>query len=168
MKNFITMSREQAINYTKQEVKEEYMIISISEPNEEKPIFTMDDKLVDVLYLSFEDISEYKEARKLITNKDGIAILGFINFYENVNNVIIHCTMGVSRSVSIKCALEEIYNKRPIGVFPEKKEIDQNKIYTLDELETELDNIKDDKIKIYNKLCYAKIKECAKNMNMEV
>lgn len=154
MKNFITMSREEAKKYSYKNVSENYIIVSINEPNEKPLKFNRNIKLKDVLYLYFEDISEIKENSITISDKDGIYILNFIDKHKDINNIIIHCAAGVSRSVSIRCALEEIYNNRVIGTFAKKRAVNPNVVYSIEDMIKE----KDDNIYIFNKLCYEKIK----------
>lgn len=158
MKNFITMSREQARRYSYENVSEDYIIISINEVTDKQLKFDRNMRLKDVLYLYFEDISELKDGHITMTDKDAVDILNFIDKHKDINNIIIHCTAGASRSVSIRCALEEVYNKRVIGVFIKEESIEQNLVISLEELLNE----KDDSIYILNKLCYEKIKLCSR------
>lgn len=157
MKKFIAMSKEQAKRYTYKNVSEDYIIVSINEPNERYPKFNRTVRLKGVLYLYFEDISELRVGSITISDKDAIDILNFIDKHESVDNVIIHCTAGVSRSVSIRCALEEIYNNRVIGTFVKEEKINPNTIFSIEDLL----NDKDDNVYIFNKLCYEKIKSIA-------
>ena len=159
MKNFIAMSRTQAKRYTYKQNTEDYIIISISEPNEKAPKFNRTSHLKDVLYLYFEDISEPSDTHVTMSNQDAINILEFIDRYKNVNNIIIHCLAGVSRSVSIKCALDEIYNDVNVGVIPKKEKVSSNFTISMEEIL----NDKDDTIYIFNELCYEKIKEIYEN-----
>lgn len=159
MKNFITMSRGMAKRYSHKDVLEEYIIISINEPNEKPLKFNRNIRLKDVLYLYFEDISEIREGFITISDKDVSEIFNFINKHKNIDNIIIHCLAGVSRSVSIRCALEEVYNKRVIGKFVEEKNIKSNVGFSLKDILNE----KDDNIYIFNKLCYEKVKSHFKN-----
>ena len=158
MKNFIAMSRTQAKRYTYKQNIEDYIIISISEPNEEAPKFNRTRHLKDVLHLYFEDISEVSETHITMSEQDCNDILNFIDRYKKVNNIIIHCLAGVSRSVSIKCALEEIYNNISIGVIPKKEKVSSSFTINIEEIL----NDKDDIVYIFNKLCYEKIKEIYK------
>ena len=159
MKNFIAMSRTQAKRYTYKQNTEDYIIISISEPNEKSPKFNRTSHLKDVLYLYFEDISETSETHVTMSNQDAIDILEFIDRYKNVNNIIIHCLAGVSRSVSVKCALEEIYNNIYLGVIPKNEKVSSNFTISLKEILED----KDDTVYIFNKLCYDKVKEAFTN-----
>lgn len=155
MKKIVTMSKEQAINYTYKKQKEEYIIISINETDGIKPMFNRNNKkLKNILYLHFDDISRELKDHITMSNQDAIDILEFINNHKNIDNIIIHCKAGVSRSVSIRCALEEIYNHRKIGIFPNRDKVYKNKIFSLDDLSQKNDK----KIYIFNKLCYKKIK----------
>lgn len=156
MKNFITMSREQARRYSYKAVSEDYIIISINEVSDKPLKFNRNTRLKDVLYLYFEDISELKDGYITMTDKDAMDILKFIDKYKDINNIIIHCTAGVSRSVSIRCALEEIYNKRTIGTFLKEENVNKKVSFNLEDLLKETD----DNIYIFNKLCYDKIKLC--------
>lgn len=155
MKNFITMSRGQVKRYTYKSHTEDYIIVSINEPNEKPPRFNRNIHLKDVLYLYFEDISEISDNHITMSNQDAINILEFIDKHKDIDNIIIHCVAGVSRSVSIRCALEEIYNNRVIGEFPKNEKIDIKVSFSLEEL---IDK-KDDMIYIFNRLCYEKVKE---------
>ena len=158
MKNFITMSKEQAKRYSYKNIPNDYIIVSINEPNEIPPKFHRNIHLKGVLCLYFEDISELIEGHITISDQDALDILNFIDRHKNINNIIIHCAAGVSRSVSIRCALEEIYNKRVIGIFLKEKNINPNTIYNVGDMIKE----KDDNIYIFNKLCYEKIKSCSR------
>lgn len=128
------MSKRQAKKYSYKNVSEDYIIVSINEPNENPPRFNRNIHLKDVLYLYFEDIPRPIDGHITISDKDAADILNFIDMHENIKNIIIHCTAGVSRSVSIRCALEEIYNKRVIGTFLKEKNINSNTIFNLKDM----------------------------------
>lgn len=92
-----------------------YAFICIDDTNGEfysYPLFCMDHH--NVLRLSFDDVEEdlqisptNKKMTKAFTEKDAKKIIEFLNSNKNIDNLIIHCAAGISRSGAVgRFALE--------------------------------------------------------------
>ena len=93
-----------------------YIIISIHEsPIEDYNIhFSKDYFCKDVLELHFSDIQESWESKipsdfLLFSDKDAEDIVNFVKKYENspIDEILIHCNAGVSRSTAVAAAISE-------------------------------------------------------------
>jgi len=80
------------------------------------PIAVLNGGFKAVLYLQFSDIDNppkefiKKYGLTLFSKKHARKILEFVDFYKP-NKISINCMAGISRSVGVMVALEEIYNK---------------------------------------------------------
>ena len=141
----LTMSLEEA----KQAIpSDRCYLISISEPNDELPIFQ--DGWKGILRLHFDDIDKpgdpipiYKDGniiseRELIpfSMEQAVSILNFIeDNKDDIQILAIHCLAGISRSVGIRVALEKIYNNRDVyTTFPCHNRHVARTIYTTKEV----------------------------------
>jgi predicted protein tyrosine phosphatase len=85
------------------------ILISIA-GSKEKSIEIDKSKYIDVLFLHFEDIDKPVEGYKVMSEDDAREILGFVRKYENeVEQIVINCGAGISRSAGVCAVLMEIY-----------------------------------------------------------
>lgn len=97
----IVLSREDAEHYqpTKKEI-----CISISDPDAEPA--NVSDKFVAVLRLHFDDITEMGLASDILFAADHAReITMFIDKWPDIERVMVHCNMGVSRSPGVALGL---------------------------------------------------------------
>ena len=143
IKNIITMSAMQAVQYVffNRMGVENFAIISIQEyeTNGNGYIFTKTGCCKDVLTLNFSDadpkvFEKYNETHilnelleedqcKLFSQEDAKAIKEFvdkINQNEEITELIIHCSLGVSRSPAVAAAIHK-YLFGNTGEFFEKQ-----------------------------------------------
>ena len=106
-------SRQQAIKQSYTDFDGSKIIISISDPFNEKVKFNRTNRSIkDILYLSFYDISE--ETRSIfggyesMSPIDAALIRDFVLKWEKfVDEIWVQCEMGVSRSAGIAAAISE-------------------------------------------------------------
>lgn len=106
-------SRQQAIKQSYTDFDGSKIIISISDPFNEKVKFNRTNRSIkDILYLSFYDISE--ETRSIfggyesMSPIDAALIRDFVLKWEKfVDEIWVQCEMGISRSAGIAAAISE-------------------------------------------------------------
>lgn len=98
-------------------IKKSFIVISITSNCIKKPYKIPDNEnCLDVLYIKFDDIN-YSDDRVgeyecPILEKDAKMILSFVFKYKNqVNDILIHCEAGMSRSPAVALALSTILNE---------------------------------------------------------
>lgn len=101
---FQVMNRSDARKYSYQTHGHKYIIISISDMTDEANKFNRSSELLDVLSLWFDD--EEKPHPNCITSDDAYKIINFVNKYvDKVDEIVVHCSAGVSRSAGVCAAL---------------------------------------------------------------
>ena len=118
--NIKVMSRPQCIKYTySQESKEPYFIISISNEFDEHPRFKADPNCLGICYLNFDDVE--KGEKNCITESDIDYLEYFLSRafkkHPHIENIIVHCEAGVSRSAGMAAALMKFYNDDDSLIF---------------------------------------------------
>lgn len=106
-------SRQQAIKQSYTDFDGSKIVISISDPFNEKVKFNRTNRSIkDVLYLSFYDISE--ETRSIfggyesMSPIDAVHIRDFVlKWQDKVDTIWVQCEMGVSRSAGVAAAISE-------------------------------------------------------------
>ena len=97
----LVLSREDAERY-QPTLKE--ICISISDPDAEPA--NISDAFVAVLRLHFDDITEAGQASDILFAADHAgAITGFVDKWPDIDRVMLHCNMGVSRSPGVALGL---------------------------------------------------------------
>ena len=110
--NIKVMSRQEALAYSYKQDVDNYIIVSISCPDETGPIFYTPSKLKDIkrkgiLRLWFNDIDrpyENKEPKE----EQLIGLKAFIDTFKDnpeVKDIIVHCAAGISRSSAVAAAI---------------------------------------------------------------
>lgn len=112
---FTVLSRENAKRYTYEIHNHKYVIISISDLKDEPVKFNHTSELVDVLRLWFDD--EENNHPNCISEDDGNKIINFINKHKDIDECVVHCTAGISRSAGVCAALMFIINGSDDEIF---------------------------------------------------
>ena len=110
--NIKVMSRQEALAYSYKQDVDNYIIVSISCPDETGPIFYTPSKLKDIkrkgiLRLWFNDIDrpyENKEPKE----EQFIGLKAFIDTFKDnpeIKDIIVHCAAGISRSSAVAAAI---------------------------------------------------------------
>ncbi len=106
-------SRQQAVKQSYTDFDGSKIIISISDPFEEKAKFNRNNIFIkSVLYLSFYDIDEKTKSifggYDSMSPIDAVLIRDFVLKWENfVDEIWVQCEMGISRSAGIAVAIAE-------------------------------------------------------------
>lgn len=96
-----------------------YLVISISQPGQERP--NIEHLHCPKLFLNFDDLeflpqNQYPDLFKLFTDDMAIQILDFVN--KNFSPyIIVHCQAGVCRSAAVAAALSKILLNRDDEIF---------------------------------------------------
>lgn len=111
--NIQIMSKDEVTLFSTKDLTEDYIIISINDTEYFTGI-SLNPHIKDVLTLWFDDIylkeHELKNL-KLMKKHQAYAIKTFINYHKDkVNNIIVHCTAGISRSGAVGCILARYLN----------------------------------------------------------
>lgn len=115
MKKFTVMSRRDAAKFTYGDVKEKTIIISITDVAKSDNSFGRHHNIVDICRVKFDDVE--KGEPNCITQEDAKKILSFMERHKNVDNVIVHCEAGISRSAGACAALMLIYTGSDMDIF---------------------------------------------------
>lgn len=108
-------SRQQAVKQSYTDFDCSKIIISISDPFEEKAKFNRNNiSIKSVLYLSFYDIDEKTKSifggYNSMSPIDAVLIRDFVLKWENfVDGIWVQCEMGISRSAGIAAAISEYF-----------------------------------------------------------
>ena len=112
---FQVMSRQRAKKYS-YEVKHKCAFISITDVFSEENRFDNNSNIVGVFKVQFDDVE--RGENNCITEKQGKDILKFVmNIKDKVDEVIVHCEAGVSRSAGVCAALMKIINGNDFEIF---------------------------------------------------
>lgn len=117
---FTVLSRMQARDYTYSTApKEPYIMISINDANALPNMFKRDPYMKDVCILHFDDVESGKTAMK---ERDAAKILQFVDSHiHDVNEIIVHCGAGVSRSAGVCAAIMKIVTDDDTPIFNNAK-----------------------------------------------
>ena len=114
--NIEILSRTKAIKLSYTDFAKDKVIISISDPFNEKAHFNQGNSSIkEVLYLSFYDISEETKdifgGYSSMDPEDAKKIAHFVNKWKDkVDTIWVNCEVGVSRSAGIAMAIMEYLN----------------------------------------------------------
>jgi predicted protein tyrosine phosphatase len=84
-------------------------IISITEPTEEPVIFADNSNIKEIFRMRFYDLEVGKNELKEATQEDFNGLKTFIDSLKakNIEQLIVHCAAGISRSAGVACAIDE-------------------------------------------------------------
>ena len=132
--NIQIMSKQECTLFSFKDLTEDYIVISINDTGYGTVIYK-NKKIKDILYLWFDDIWEKEhedEDLKLMRKTDAIKIKMFIDTYKyKVNNIIVHCTAGISRSGAVGCVLARYLNGDDNYLLATGKYIPNKHVYKL-------------------------------------
>ena len=120
--NVHVMSRFEAIEFNKISFKNPYVIISINDTNQSNPDFRFGKSgLVSVSYHYFDDV-EIGE-KNCITKLEARQIADFVtlNIPIGVEDIVVHCEGGISRSAGCAAALMKYFNNDDPPIFNNPK-----------------------------------------------
>ena len=113
---FQVMNRMGAADYSTYADIPKTIIISITDVNADDNVFQPNAQIIDILRLKFDDV-EINEHNH-ITKDDGRRIIDFVNQHINdVEQIVVHCEGGVSRSAGVCAALMKIINGNDWEIF---------------------------------------------------
>lgn len=99
----------------------DYVLISITETEYEREDLKISKLCKDVLYLHFHDTDHENEGLILFSRDQAKEILEFYHKYKNKSdNIIIHCTAGISRSAGVAAALYRIHFGEDDNIYWDK------------------------------------------------
>ena len=113
---FKVMSRENARKHSFCEDIDKCVIVSINGTEEELNQFNANPAIHDVCYLVFDDVETNRA--NCMSRSDADKILAFVDKNLNqVDEIIIHCGAGISRSAGVCAALMLILNGNDSKIF---------------------------------------------------
>lgn len=117
---FQVMNRFTASEYSKNTNIPKTIIISITDIGSFENTFAQNDQIIDILRLQFYDC-DFGDLGH-ITDEDGKKIIEFVNKYlKNIEQIVVHCEGGVSRSAGVCAALMKIINGNDWEIFNNAK-----------------------------------------------
>ena len=134
--NINIMSKQECTLYSTKDLDDDCIVISINDSNCNTVIYN-NSKIKDILKIHFDDITreakeKYKCNGKLVTMEDLQQIKTFVDKYkDNIHTIIVHCTMGVSRSGAIGCLLARYLYKSDMYLFKKGKYMPNKTVYKL-------------------------------------
>lgn len=84
-------------------------IISITGPTEDPVIFADNDNIKEIFRMRFYDFDVGEDESREATQKDFNGLKTFIDSLKakNIEQLIVHCAAGISRSAGVACAIDE-------------------------------------------------------------
>lgn len=107
--NFNVYSRQRAKKESYR-LKEPTLIISVTDPLAPINNFAKNRSIVSICRVQFDDVTpeSASDGDVLMSESDAEKIRDYVRAYKNrVENIIVHCEAGVSRSAGIMAAIEE-------------------------------------------------------------
>lgn len=84
------------------------IIISITDPDKDIARFAKNPNIYGVCRVSFDDADKRVDDEILMTHDDAKKIIDFVNRYrQNVDQIVVHCEAGMSRSAGVMAAIRE-------------------------------------------------------------
>lgn len=127
MKNVYVMNRLNALNYCTHDHDERFGIISVSTPDEDNISIMYKRGLISILHLKFADMDNELG----ITDKQVNQIVDHVLTWNKmgVENIIVHCDAGISRSAGIAAAILKYLTGDDSQIFNNSKYIPNMKCY---------------------------------------
>jgi len=115
MKKVTVLSRIRAKELSFKEIPE-CIIISIN-TNGVKNFFAKNNNIKDILFLTFDDVEKDEGIEKCMTESQAMQVVAFINKWDNIDNIIVHCDAGISRSSGVGAAILKAKNGDDSEIF---------------------------------------------------
>lgn len=163
------MSKTECTAYSKKELDNKCIVISINDTDNNTIIYD-NPKIIDVLRFEFDDITKPIHTFTPMNLSHAKEIKAFIDKYKNdVCEIIVHCTAGISRSGAVGCCLAQYLNGDDTyllktGLYMPNKLVYKLLSNTLGLKYTE--KIFENKIKISNSACLENLKK-HENLDLE-
>ena len=126
---FLILSRNAAKRYSYGNIPKT-IIISITDVGSMPKVFDKNSNLVSVLSLQFNDATA--DEFGCMTEDDADRIIKFVNiFIGSVEQIVVHCEAGISRSAGVAAALMAIINGNDDEVFKDPKYCPNSHCYRL-------------------------------------
>lgn len=124
-------SKEECIDFSNTNIKENCVIISINDTgcitNISKNL-----NIKEVLYLTFDDLTFNIDGFTLFNKSMSKEIKSFVDTYkQTVNHFVIHCTAGISRSAAIGFIIAKYLNGDDSYLFKEGRHIPNKLVYEI-------------------------------------
>ena len=130
--NIIIMGRDECLDYAEELLENNTIIISVNDRDDNRAKFTENNKIIDILSLVFDDVEYEIENTKLMSVEDSLEIKNYIDIYkERIQDIVIHCTAGISRSAAIGCALSRYLNGDDTNLFKTGQYMPNKHVYRL-------------------------------------
>ena len=108
--NIKIMGKSQCTMFTTKDLEEYHIIISINDSNCNTVLYE-NKYIIDKLKLWFDDVDKSISNNQLMTTEQAKQIKEFVDTYKDkVNNIVVHCTAGISRSGAVGCVLARYLN----------------------------------------------------------
>ena len=114
--NIEIMSKDQCTLFSTKDLTEDYIIISINDIGHKTVIYD-NEHIINVYSLWFDDIepewnipNNEDNLQEMIKEQAEIIKVVVDIYKDKVNNIIVHCTAGISRSGAVGCALARYLN----------------------------------------------------------
>lgn len=118
--NFQVLSREKAKRFSYKPDINNCIIISITDVFSPSNQFAANSHIKGICRVKFDDV-EFGEPN-CITSEDSQRIINFVNDHINdIDEIIVHCEAGVSRSAGVCAALMQIINGDDSPIFDNPK-----------------------------------------------
>lgn len=120
MKNIKVFSRDALEKYIKYfGFSEPTIVISISCPSDLVPRYLLYDinNMVDKIFVKFDDVECDFGSYVSMSDEDAKNIVDFVFKHNDVNNIVVHCDAGISRSAGVAAALSKIFNNDDMEYF---------------------------------------------------
>jgi hypothetical protein len=116
------MSRAKATEFSFEEHKERIVVISISDPDKESPVFSENSNngIFRRLRLHFADVEVGGE--NCITDEQAEKIAKFVfGIRDKTDKIVVHCEAGISRSAGVAAAIMKFLNDDDFPIFDNPK-----------------------------------------------
>lgn len=113
-------TRLSACMYCQEKQEIDTIMISISTPNKKykiAPFCSNENKVKDILRLTFSDVDRDRDNEIAMKYRDGVAIANFLKNNKEINHIIVHCDAGTSRSAGVAGAILRYFNRDDNQIF---------------------------------------------------
>jgi len=117
MKNIRVLSKNKLIDY-ESKISYPHIIISIRDTGMKKLLFSKNKNRISVLHLAFDDVDTdfYLSGSVFMSEEQAENIINFVRSFDHINDIIVQCKAGISRSAAVAMAISRYYNGNE-GIF---------------------------------------------------